>query len=103
MVGFLWATHREIAYDAPAQAVIDAYVDPSARFQDQLMAIEWLLCRTPQIGLPRIAQSPTQFVLHVAKGDALAKTNDVWLLYSYDDQKVIVHGVHIDGRDEDAS
>lgn len=95
MVGFLWATHRQIAYDAPAQAELDKYTNPRDRLHDQLMGIEWLLCRTPQIGLARSKEQPTKFVLYVAKGDDLAKTSDVWLLYSYDDQAVEVHGVRI--------
>ena len=102
MAQFFWPTHRSVLYDHPAQAVLDQYTDPNDRFHHQIMGIEWLLCRTPQIGLPRSKNDITRFVLYVAKGNALAKTFDVWLLYSYDDESVCVHGVHVDGRDENA-
>lgn len=94
----LWSTHRAIAYDAAAQTVVDGFTDPHDRFHDQLMGIEWLISRTPGIGVPATKEDRTKNVLAVFRGDELAKTTDVWFLYSYDDDTVSVHGVKVTGN-----
>ncbi len=91
----LWVTHRTIIYEKQAQNVLDQYTDPHDRFHDQIMGIEWLLSRSPNVGVPAQKDEPTQFVLLVSKGDKLAQTNDIWLLYSYDDGIVTVHGINV--------
>ena len=92
---FFWVTHRTITYDKAAQLVLDQFKDPHDRFHDQLMGIEWLLARTPNIGVSAQKDEPTRHVLYVSKGDDLAKTKDVWLLYSYDEEAVTVHGFKV--------
>lgn len=90
-----WVTHRTIAYEKPAQDVLDGFTDPHDRFHDQIMGIEWLLARAPNVGVPAQKDDPTHFLLLVTKGDTLAKTKDIWLLYSYNDESVTVHAVKV--------
>lgn len=95
----LWVTLRTITYEKRAQDVLDQYTDPHDRFHDHIMGIEWLLARSPNVGVPAQKDDPTQLVLLVSKGDEFAQTRDIWLLYSYDDGIVTVHGVNvIDGE-----
>lgn len=91
----LWTAYRDIRYDAPAQDVVDSFTDPNDRFQDQLMGIEWLLCRTPGIGRPKQKDEPENNLLAVWKGNSSIGTFDVWVLYSYDDDCVTVHGIKV--------
>ncbi len=92
---FLWATHRTIVYEAVAQEEIDDFTDPHHRFHDQLMGVEWILARTPEIGTPATPDDRAKNVLLVFQGDELAGTTDLWLLYSYDEGEVIVHGLKV--------
>lgn len=91
-----WTAYREIHYEALAQAVLEKFEDPHDRFHDQLMGIEWLLCRTPSIGRPKSKDSPEAELLAVWKGNVHIGTNDVWLLYSFDDESVTVHGIKVE-------
>lgn len=92
---FLWITHREVVYEPAARKILDQFTDPHDRFHDQLMGIEWLLARTPWIGVPATKEDRSKNVLYVCQGDDLAGTSDVWLLYSYDDERVTVQGINV--------
>lgn len=89
----LWPTYRSVALDSAAEAFVDLHAVPGARFEDHWNGIVWLISRTPDVGLPRDRHNPQQHVLLVSAGSDLAGTREVWLLYSYDDDKVIVHAV----------
>ncbi len=91
----LWVTLRTIAYEKNAQDVLDQFTDPHDRFHDQIMGIEWFLARTPSVGIPAQKDEPTDFLLYVSKGDSMAGTKDIWLLYSYDDGNVTVYGLNV--------
>ena len=86
---------RTIVYDDAAQSEIERFTDPHDRFHDQLMAIDWLLCRTPHIGRPRYKEDSNNFLVYVVKKDTLANTSEVWILYSYDDNTVTIHGLKV--------
>jgi hypothetical protein len=88
-----WQPYRTVVLDGRAQVFIDEHATPGARFAEHWDGIVWLLCRTPEIGRPRNRQVQTQFVIYVSAGSALAGTQDTWILYSYTDDEVIVHGV----------
>ncbi len=90
-----WVTHRTIVYEKSAQEVLDQFTDPHDRFHDQIMGVEWLLSRTPNIGFPARKEVPAEYLLLVLNGDSLANTKNIWLLYSYDDETVAVHGLNV--------
>ena len=56
------------------------------------MGLEWLLSRVPNVGVPASADEKSKFVLLVSRGDDVAGLRDIWILYSYDDNEVIVLG-----------
>ena len=90
-----WSGYREIQYEALAQSVVNGFTNPHDRFQDQLLGIEWLLCRTPSIGRPKSKDSPQTHLIGVWKGSERSGTFDVWVLYSYDDDCVTIHGIMV--------
>ena len=90
-----WVTNRTISYEPAAQVVLDSFSNPHDRFQDQLMGLEWLLSRTPQVGVPATSDEKERFLLLVSKGDEAAGLGDIWILYSYDENVVTVHGFNL--------
>jgi hypothetical protein len=90
-----WQPYRTVVLDGRAQDFIDRHATPGARFAEHWDGIVWLLCRTPEIGTARDRHDPTRFVIHVSAGSGLAGTKDVWVLYSFTDDEVIVHGVSV--------
>ena len=88
-----WQRFRTIVLDPRAQLFVDENSATGARFNEHWDGIVWLLCRTPNISIPRSRQEPKRFLLLVSEGAGFAGTRDVWILYSYDDQEVVVHGV----------
>jgi hypothetical protein len=88
-----WNTYRTVVYDALASGFLTQNTQPGDRFEDQWRGIEWLLSRTPGIGLPRDKQIPGRFNVVVVAGNPAARTREVWVLYSYEDHEVTVHAI----------
>ena len=94
-----WDTHRTIAYEARAEAELARFTDPHDRFHDQVMGWEWLLARTPTVGKPAQKDEINKFVLLALRGDEMASTHEVWILYSYDAESVTVHALRVTDGD----
>ena len=88
-----WPVYRTVVLDPSAQTFVDDKSEHVDRFEEQWRGIEWLISRTPEVGRPRSMHVPTDFVLLVVARNEIAGTNDVWLLYSYSDAEVTIHGV----------
>lgn len=88
-----WKTYRTVVRDGPAEAFLRQNAVPGERFDDQWRGIEWLICRTPEIGLPRDKEQAGKFNLLVFAASDVAKTREVWVLYSYEDDEVTVHAI----------
>lgn len=88
-----WVRFRTVVYDGIAQTTLDRQIALGDRTNEQMDGLEWLLSRTPEIGTPRQREKLNEHLLFVSRGDTVARTHDVWLLYSYDDQQVTIHGL----------
>ncbi len=88
-----WQTYRSVILDVEAQNFVDNNSIPGNRFDDQWRAAEWLLCRKPEIGLPKNLAIPTKFLLYVISGNIISGTKGIAVLYSYDEAQVEVHGI----------
>lgn len=66
-----------------------------SRFEEHWRGVEWLLARTPEIGIPGFDSSPQESLLFVSAGIEQASTKDIWILYSYDDQFVDVKAINV--------
>lgn len=88
-----WQTYRTVVLDADVESYIDKKENSAGRFFDQWLGLEWLLCRTPQIGTPRSSDLPRDFLLHVVAGDENFGLEEIWVLYSYDEGVVTVHAI----------
>ena len=63
------------------------------RFEDQWSGVEWHLARKPEKGRPRYREEPEKFLLYIPAANPIAKTRELWVLYSYDQNKVNVHAI----------
>ncbi len=86
-----WSVYRDVALDQQAQDFVDGVSAEAKRFEDQWRGVEWLLARTPENGTPRFPNDATKYLIYVFPGNPWAETRDLWVLYSYDDDRVVIH------------
>ena len=89
--------YRTIVVEPEAQSFIDQHLRRKNRFDEYLSGLEWLICRKPEIGTATDKNNPTRFLLYVAPAPKLGEGVEIWLLYSYDEQKVIIHSMRFNG------
>ena len=70
------------------------------RFDDHWRGVEWFLARRPEKGTPRSHQDATKYLVYVFPQNTSAKTRELWVLYSYDDDRVDIHLVRFGAEDE---
>ena len=98
--GPYWPQFRTVVLDHRAQDFVDREQRQSPKFENQWRGVEWLLARTPEAGAPRVPASPMSYLVYVIPANPLAGTRELWVLYSYNQEEVQVHGVEI-GPDEE--
>ena len=86
-----WATYRTVVLDPRAEKFVAELGPNGNRFTEQWDGIEWLLARTPEIGVSRHSDQPSSFLLLAVGANEIAKTKDIWVLYSYSDGEVTIH------------
>ncbi len=87
-------TLRSVVYDDVAVSEKDRFIGQN-NVECQFIGIEWLLARTPEIGELQKSKLVNNLFVHVAKEDTVAKTDKVWVLYSYNEKEVCIHGLKI--------
>lgn len=95
-----WSIYRDVALDPHAQSFVDEAAERIPRFDEQWRGIEWFLARRPEKGTPRYHHEATKYLVYVFPGNRWAKTRELWVLYSYDDDRVIIHLVRFGGEEE---
>lgn len=88
-----WLPCRTVVLDDEAEAFVRAQEHQGSRFEDQWQGIEWLLARKPEYGSSRFPEEPCSYLVYVFPGDDLASTQELWVLYSYDQNEVVIHSV----------
>ena len=99
--GPYWPQLRTIVLDRRSQEFVDREQQQSLRFEDHWRGVEWRLARTPEAGAPRVRSKPDGYLVCVIPANQLAKTRELWILYSYNQDEVQVHGIGF-GPDGDA-
>lgn len=90
-----WLRLRSIVLEDDAAVEIDAANEDFARFAEAWEGICWLLARDPEPKESfKTAYSGSVYTLYGVKGDKTAGTPDMWLVYQYDDDEVVIHGVN---------
>lgn len=96
----LWATHRTVVLEKRTQEFVDEVHLLAPRFDDQWRGVEWLLARTPQVGTPRLTDKQEEYLICVFPRNNLAGTNELWVLYSYDKDQVVIHAAHFNVEED---
>lgn len=74
---------------------IDEFSASIPRFDEAMEALKWLLARNPQPdGSLRREVGDVWWTAYVQAGDALAKTPDIWVTYTFDANEVVIFGVN---------
>lgn len=88
-----WVRLRTVILDHPAQQTVDKLAGEYHRFAEAWEAFEWLIARDPNKGV-RKQVGTRAYRLYVQASDPLAGTPEIWIVYSHDDDQVVVHGVN---------
>lgn len=86
-----WFTARTIVQEPSVSAAVDRYTKKYARFDEAYQALEWLLarkCETLQAGM-RTVKGVT-YHLYRQAADALAGTPAIVIVYTYDQNEVVI-------------
>ena len=87
-----WPVYRTIFLEPPARKFVEEVKD-AQRFDEQWRGVDWILARKPESGLPRYLKEPTKYLIYVFPANELARTKELWVLYSYDEDAVTIHAV----------
>ena len=92
MAGTPWVLLRIIRLEPIVAEFVEAERLKDGRFVDQWDGIEDILSRTPEIGQAPIEGPEDKNLLYHFLKDDLAKTKSIVVIYSYDNEKVMIHG-----------
>ena len=89
-----WFHARTVIEDEDVAEAVDEYGDDFERFEESFEALKWLLARKCDelSGSIRIVDE-FEYNLHKQAGDPWAETPNITVLYTYDDDEVIIHGI----------
>lgn len=90
-----WLTYRTVILDPGAQLVVNRHTKIGSRFQEQWDGIEWLLSRTPIVGVPHNRNAQFKNLLYVVAGCPTSNLHTIWVLYSYGNTDVVIHAVNV--------
>lgn len=93
-----WVLMRTIRLEQSVQEFKDSHSSGDiAKFYEQWDAMEFLLSKNPEVGKSNFNSPHGEDLLHVVAADDIAGTRDLAIVYSYNDEIVIVHGASFVG------
>lgn len=97
-----WERLRTIVEELDVSEQLDLYREKYPRFEEIWDGLTWLLARNPD--LPGSATwvgddgKASNYRAYALRGDELADTPDVWVVYAYTETEVIILGVQARDR-----
>jgi len=92
-----WVVLRTVIEEPEVSEAADKFSADFARFGDAWDALRWLIAREPnQKNAARhvAGESGTEYMVYVQAGDVLANTPDIWILYTYTVDSVVILGIN---------
>ncbi len=86
---------RTVIYDKEVAQAIDSEQENFFRLNDVIAAIEWLLARTPEVGVPIPETTDPTYYLIGTEAMGIFEVPAVTVLYHFDDQTVTFYGIRI--------
>jgi hypothetical protein len=90
-----WNTLRTVVHELDVSVLVDALAERYERFGQVWDGIEWILARTPDLKGSARREGSENIRIYVFAGDELAETPDVWVVYKFDDNEVVILGVTV--------
>ncbi len=91
---------KTIRLEKKAEAKADAAAAQITWFEDSFFALQWLLSRSPHLGVER-HDGDNGFQVYVQDHDDIAKSPALWVLYSETENEVIFWDINIVEADQD--
>ena len=88
-----WVLMRTVRLEHTVQEFKDSHsADDEGKFYEQWDAMEFLLAKNPEVGVSNFDAPKGEDLLYVVAADDMARTRDLAIVYSYNDELVIIHG-----------
>lgn len=88
-----WFQFRTIVLQPSASKACDSFNKEFDRFEEAFDGLQWLLTRNPDKGRRR-STGDIQWHVYVQAPDILAKTPEIWVLYRYDEDEVVIEALN---------
>lgn len=98
-----WTNLRTIVEELDVSAQLDLYAERYPRFREAWDGLVWLLARTPDLKEAMVWGDDVKdgYRAYVAAGDPLADTPDIWVVYTFTENEVVILGVQAVQRADD--
>jgi hypothetical protein len=91
-----WLKLREVIILPDAQAEVDDARGDFSRIDEAIEGLKWLLARNPlPAGSFPTVLNNSHFTMYGWEGATGTGTPDMWVVYSFDDDRVEVHGINV--------
>lgn len=90
-----WQVLRDIVEELGVSKHLDLLTEKFPRFDEAWEGLKWVLSRnpTPKGSSLKISAEQKRYRAFVLAGDTLAGTPDIRVVYTHDDQQVVILGV----------
>jgi hypothetical protein len=92
-----WAVLRTVIEERVVSDAADRFTVTFSRFDEAWDALRWLLARDPaQKNAARYVGAGVAHgvMVYVQAGDPIARTPDIWVVYTYNDDTVTIMGIN---------
>jgi len=93
---------KTIVLEHKAQTKADSVCESNPWFEDAFFALQWLLARTPDLGVDR-HDGDNGYKVYRQESDPIARTPEIWVLYSETENEVIFWDINIVEHTENPS
>lgn len=88
----IFRQYRDVFLDGDTAQIVDDATAKHHRFDEAWMGLEWLIARKPDVGI-RAVVGGVDWWLYVEQSDPVAKTPEIWVVYTADDDRVDIKGM----------
>lgn len=92
---------RTVILNNGVEEKVDAATQKFNRFDEAFHALEWLLARKEKLGTAKIG-APNDERVYVQAGDEIARTPEIWVVFSESDDEVTIWDINVKENENDA-
>ena len=90
-----WQSLRGVVEEHDVSERIDLLSEQFPRFAEAWDALKWVLSRNPEPkgSAGKLSANDRRYRAYVLAGDPLAGTPNIWVIYTFDDNQIVILGV----------